>query len=234
MRYRQSSKTILLCRTWLLSGLVIVTHPEIRAEAEVVKEPDIFEPMGSLAARPVVEVHGETPYVEIDGKEVAVAPSSVKFYPANGPISVDAKIAPPWVFASDLKAGIVETVNKYQFTASFRKELRFSVNLESPTALERAYVVVVLSSDQGEQGLYFWEVGSLRPYKPTTVSFQKLMHVSPGEATIVWHLFVHGREALQTLMSPDILRPAINRVVLRARRGVRNAEAEPYLTFPPR
>ncbi len=140
-------------RGWLYCSLLIATRSAALAEAEVVKEADLFEATGSPAARPVVEVRGETPYVEIDGKEVAVEPGSVKFYPSNGPVAVDARIAPSWVFASGLKAGIVETVNKYQFTATFRRELRFSVDLESPVALEKAFVVVVLSSDQGEKGL---------------------------------------------------------------------------------
>ncbi|HUL54712.1 MAG TPA: energy transducer TonB [Opitutaceae bacterium] len=223
-----------LGRAVLLASLLVLGGSEARAEAEVVKEADIFEPTGSLAARPVVEVRGETPYVEVDGKEVAVAPGTIKFYPANGPVAVDARMAPSWVFASGLKADIVETVNKYQFTASFRKELRFSVDLESPVALEKVYVVVVLSSDQGEKGLYFREVGSLRPYKSRTVSFQRMIHAPPSEATIVWHLFVQGREVLHSLMPPDVRNPALNRVVTRARREVRNADAEPYLTFPPR
>ena len=231
---RNAMKPPSAVRVLLLCSILVAARAGARAEAEVVKEPDYFESLNPTA-KPVIEVRGETPYVESGGKLVAAKVSSVKFYAANGPVMVNAKTPPAWVFASGVTAVVRPVLeNKDLEGTVFNHELRFLVDLVSPVALDRVFIVVSLSSEKGDNGIYFREIGPLRPYKSKSVQIEKTMRAELGEASVTWHLFVGGREILHSLMDTDTVTRNLNLLVSRARKGVRDAAAEPYLTFPPR
>jgi protein TonB len=223
-----------LHRLVLLSGLFIALGCEAGDEAQLGGAVGAGGSTNHSVATPVVEVRGDTPYVEMDGKEVAVPPGSIIFYPPNGPFPYDAKTAPAWVFASNLVADSVELVSRVEHSYSKGKELRFSVDLESPTALDKVWMVVWLGDENSNIGTFIREVGTLRPYKPTTVAIRKRLHTDLVDARVNWHIYAHGREVLHSLISADTGGPEIRDIVSRVREGVMNAEAEPYLTFPPR
>jgi len=220
----------------VLSGLFVALACEANAEAQLGGLAKTGGPANQPVEMPVVEVRGETPYVEIGGKEVSVSPDSIKFYPSNGPFPSYGKIAPPWVFASNLTARRVEPERrKADLGSALRKELQFSVDLESPTLLEKVWIVVTLADENGNRKTYIHEVGTLRPYKLTTVAMQKrLFQDLYGEPRIDWYLFAHGREVFHSLMDSDTAESGISGIIERVREGVMDAEAEPYLTFPPR
>ncbi len=224
------------CRLLLLPGLFVALAREAGAEAQVGGMADTGGPAGHSVETPVVEVRGDTPYVEIGGKRVAVSPGTIRFYPSNGPFPLFGKIPPNWVFASDLDARRVLLNHGEAFQMSVvNKEFRFSVDIESPTLLEKVWMIVTLSDDTGYKETLFREVGTLRPYKRTTASFPKrFFRELYDNPHIDWNLFAGGREVFHSLMSPETVAAGLEGIVSRMRRGVMEAEAEPYLTFPPR
>ena len=219
-----------LHRVFLLSSLFVVLGCEARAQAQL---GGTVGSKGHPVSAPVVEVRGDTPYVEVGGKLVAVPTGGIKFYPANGPFPYDAKIAPAWVYASNLKVGTADLVSRMESSYSKGKEFRFSIDLESPTNLEKVWIVVSLG-EENDLGPIIHEVGTLRPYELKSVDIRKRLHSELGDARATWHIYVHDREILHSLMTPDAGGPDLRDMASRAREGVMKAEAEPYLTFPPR
>ncbi len=182
---------------------------------------------------PIVEVRGDVPYVEFGGKEVAVSSDSIQLYKSEI-IRSDAKVAPNWVFASNQK--FQQTGFRYVSTPGgpFNKELLFSVDLESPVALDKVWIALSITSESGGSGSILQEIGYLSPYSSKTVTIHKQLTVELGKGSFVWHVFTHGREVLHTLMRNGTFEAEVKLKAAEARNRVKNAEAEPYLTFPPR
>src|SRR5208283_4581145 len=226
-----------LCRLLLVVDLFIALACEADAEAQLGGVLDTGGPAGHAVELPVVDVRGETPYVEVGGKEVAVSSSKIKFYPSNGPFDLYGKNPASWVFASNLatRRVLLNDRKDASQTSRFNKQLRFSVDLESPSLLDKVWIVVTLADDNGNHTTFLHEVGTLRPYKPTTVSVEKkLFQDLYDDPHVEWSLFTHGREVFNSMMSPDAFVEGMSSLVSRVRQGVTEAETEPYLTFPPR
>jgi hypothetical protein len=78
------------------------------------------------------------------------------------------------------------------------------------------------------------DVGSLRPYQSRTVKLDRRLDFNIGEGNYQWYLFVRDIELLHSLMAPGEFREELSARALRVRQGTEQAEAAPYLTFPPR
>jgi TonB family protein len=226
-----------LCRLLLSFGLFMALAREANAEAQVGGVSATVGPAERSVSMQIVEVRGDTPYVEVNGKEVAVPLDSIKFFPSNGPFPLFGKIPPSWVFASNFAVHRV-TLNGKTDTAlvsGFNKQLQFSVDLESPTLLDKVWVIVTLADDNGHRMTLLQGVGTLRPFKPATVAIQKrLFQDLYDNPDVDWRVFSHGREVFHSLMRSDTIEAEFTGIVTRVRQGVAEAEVEPYLTFPPR
>jgi TonB family protein len=226
-----------LGRLLMLFHLFAALACEANAEAQVGGVATTGGPAERSVSAPIVGVRGDTPYVEMNGKEIAVSLDSIKFYPSKGPFPVFGKIPPSWVSASNFSVHRV-TLNGKTDTAlvsGFNKQLQFSVDLESPTLLDKVWVIVTLADDNGHRMTLLQGVGTLRPFKPATVTIQKrLFQDLYDNPDVDWRVFSGSREVFHSLMRSDAIEAEFTGIVSRVRQGVAEAEVEPYLIFPPR
>ncbi len=191
----------------------------------------VFAPVDGTD-QPVIEVRGTRPYADRRGKPVAVDPAKVIFYPHSD--SFDATVAPHWVVASGVRARSDKTgfIDAPGHEVNF--EFSFSVNLESPVALDRVWIVLVIHSTNAGSGLFMEEVGSLRPFRLRTVTVRRRLDFDLGEGTYEWYLFSRDIELLHSLMPAGGMAQELSARVWRARVHTENADAAPYLTYPPK
>lgn len=225
--------TTLLCRLTIIGGLLAAAAVGARAQAQLGGEGEDQGPNGVTVAKPVVEVRGETAYIEVDGKMVAVKPNRITFYPSNGPFRLYAKDPPQWVFASRLEAGHVESVRESPVHPA-HSELRFSVELQATAVIEKAWILITLIDNSVVRKTYVSNLGTLRPYKLKRVDIRNTLNRDLDDPIVDWHIFSQGREVLHSLMPNDALGRAVGGMIAQVREGVRNADVAPYLTFPPR
>jgi TonB family protein len=181
---------------------------------------------------PIVEVRGEVPYVEFKGKLVPADPATIQQYLSEIMLS-DATNAPGWIRAS--KPKVEHSGTRFVNTPGgpFNKEFLFSVELESPVALDQCWIALSIASERGGSGNLLQEIGSLQPYTPRTITIRRQLAVELGEGKYSWHVFSHDREILHTQMKRAYVDDELRSNAARVRSRGREAEAEPYLTFPP-
>ena len=96
------------------------------------------------------------------------------------------------------------------------------------------WVALGLQSEKVGDGILVQEVGSLSPYVPKTVTIHRRLSTDFGQTKYFWHVFIHGREMLHSLMNAEAVEGDMNYTTGVARSKVENADAIPYITFPPR
>lgn len=180
---------------------------------------------------PVVEVRGNTPYVEIDHQLRAVKSASLEIFAGGAPSD---PIPPPrWLNASNIQV----KVNEIGFTAtsdrSFNKELSFSLDLESPVTIDNVWIVLGVRTEKAGAGIIVQEIGTLSAYLPRNIVIHRKLTGDLGDTKYFWHVFVRDRELLNSQMNAEHVEEDMNYQISIARGKTQNVEAEPYLVFPP-
>jgi len=223
-------------RVLLPIALFVALVSRAGAETQVGGVVDSGDPAAPTVERPIVAVRGETPYVEINGKQVAVPLNRLKLHPSDGPFHSSRGAAPAWVFTSKLSARrkLNSNVDSMNLT-NIHNVLEFSVDLESPTLIDKVWILVTMGSDTGYHETLVQEVGTLRPYKLKSLSIERRLYQDLGDDPHVdLSVFAQNREVFHSLMDLDIVTSGITGIIARVRQGVTDGETEPYLTFPPR
>jgi protein TonB len=219
-----------------LGALVAAFVCDADGQAQLGGTVDASTPVVHSVEKPIVEVRGETPYVELNGKEVAVPASRIKFYPSNGPFPYSEGDPPAWVFSSNAETRRKRLDNvELCETQGVNRVLEFSVYLESPTLLKKVWILIRFADDTGDRTTILHEVGTLQPFKRTLVTVEKRPFPDfYADPHVDWNVFANGREVFHSMMGSEILVPAMSSIVSHVREGAKNLETEPYLTFPPR
>lgn len=109
------------------------------------------------------------------------------------------------------------------------KTMTIAGELESPTDLERVFVVLDLQSKDEGKRLVGWEVGRMEARSSKTVDLEVPMAFGLGEGNYRLHLYVNGREVFSSMMPMGAMDSALRRMVWKRIAGVNDAEPRPFV-----
>jgi len=112
-------------------------------------------------------------------------------------------------------------------------QFAFDADFESPFALDNVVLMLSLESKQGWNALYLWGIGHLDAHQSRYVSIAKTVPQKLREIHLVLHIFVDGKEALNTQIPAGKRSAALGRMVNSRISAVRDAELQPLLQEPP-
>lgn len=127
------------------------------------------------------------------------------------------------------------TTTKWQTVQGEELNLTFGFRGEfvSPYKLENVFLVLDIDSEKLGRPIFLREIGALVPYKAKPLSLDLTLSAPLGDAKYQVHVFVNGREALHTMMSPAFIEQTLDQMVARRVKDVVNAAPKPFITPPP-
>lgn len=149
----------------------------------------------------VADADGHTPLIEKDGKlvEAATRQYALLKVPEYQPVFVAVRhLSVKDAFLQPLEGG--EGINHtFEFYAVF----------ESLYRLDHVFMVLELIPEKGPKVIFLQQIGSLVPHEPSPLQLGiPLAEEGMGQAHFIFHLFVGGREVLQSLI-PEAARERI-------------------------
>lgn len=167
----------------------------------------------------------ERPLIEKNGKLVEPSGTRCALEPVDEYLPIHITVRDWDVHASELGlVGTGDTVNK---TISMGGEL------ESPTDLDRVFLVVELNSQDRGKLLFGWEVGRLAAHESTSFSLRLPLSAGIGQGNYRVHFFVNGREVFNSMMPMGTMDNAIHRMVQKRIAGVKDAEPRLFVCTAP-
>jgi TonB family protein len=109
------------------------------------------------------------------------------------------------------------------------REFHLKCDLETAFPLEQVFLVIVFKNDQGEKGLFLFEVGRLEPRRlfPVSLAVPMTLGSAPGHYDL--YLFSGGRELFQSMMPIGAMESALNRMVHERIQDLRDSPASPFI-----
>jgi TonB family protein len=166
-----------------------------------------------------------TPMIEKDGKLV---PASTRSY-ALMPVS---EFAPVFISVSDLlvKNTFIKIMQNGQ---ELNDDFTFNAKFESSYALEQVFMVLELNSEKAGKMILLREIGALARHEPRTLSLTLPLTLGLGQGHYRLHLFVKGREVLNSLMPPGEREEILNKMVARRIEGAKDGPPQPFIDPAP-
>jgi len=203
-----------VCLLLLLVGLLVRLEAQTALYVQDGAETRLVQAF--LRERPLVEKNGKL--VEPSGKRCAL--QKVEEY-----LPIQIAVRDWQVHTSQLEViGTGDTLNK---TISMGGEL------ESPTDLDRVFVVLELKSEERGNLLFGWEVGRLEARKAKDFGLRVPLSVSIGEGNYWLHFYVNGREVFHSMMPTGMMDATLRRMVWKRIEGVKDAEPQPFVCPAP-
>jgi TonB family protein len=167
----------------------------------------------------------ERPLVEKNGKLVEPSGTRCALEPVDEYLPIHIAVRDWDVHASEL--GLVGTGDTLNKTISMGGEL------ESPTDLDRVFLVVELTSQDRGKLLFGWEVGRLAAHESTPFSLRLPLSAGIGQGNYRVHFFVNGHEVFNSMMPMGTMDNAIQRMVQKRIEGVKDAEPRLFICTAP-
>lgn len=112
-------------------------------------------------------------------------------------------------------------------------ELHVYGTFTAPDRLEDAFFVLELNTRREGKLLFAYEIGTLAPHEPQSVSLTVPLSDALGGGKFVLHVFAGGRECLNTRMPPGERDAALDRIVAARIASVRDANPVLFLGQAP-
>ena len=167
----------------------------------------------------------ERPLVEKNGKLVEPSGARCALEQVDEYLPIHIAVRDWDVHASEL--GLIGTGDTLNKTISMGGEL------ESPTDLDRVFLVVELNSKDRGKLLFGWEVGRLEAHQSNSFSLRLPLSTGIGEGNYRVHFFVNGREVFNSMMPMGTMDNAIHRMVQKRIAGVKDAEPRLFVCTAP-
>ncbi len=171
----------------------------------------------------VRRVHGNTPIMEVEGKQVVADEGQYSLKPCDDylPVFVEVRDVEVKVRHHNLRG------------ATMNREWMFQATCETPYALDDVYVVLVMTSATKEELLFVQEVGTLEPHQSKLVAAKLRLAFDLGKGKYTLHLFSGGQEVLQSRIPPAEREAALDRMTARRIAGVQDAAPQLFTGASP-
>jgi TonB family protein len=170
---------------------------------------------------PVRAAHGHRAIVEVDGKRVVADGGHYALRGAE-------EYLPVFV---DIRNLSVKTRHLNVQGSNLNREFIFHATLNTAYDLKDVFLVLELNSDSNEKNIFLQEVGDLEPGQFKTLSAVVPLTFDLGPGKYQMHLFVGGREVLQSKIPQAKRETILDRMTARRIAGVTDA-APTVLTGP--
>jgi TonB family protein len=175
----------------------------------------------------VADAHDSNPLIERDGKLTEV--------PSHTYALVKVKeYEPIFVAVSDV---VVSSSGMQPMSDGevIDQVFHFRAELESSFRLDHVFVVLEMTpNDPGiKKGIFLCQVGSLTPHQPSPVVVEFPWSGAVGPGHYVFHLFVEGREVLQSLIPWETREHILDDMVARRIAGAPDGPPHLFVNPPP-
>jgi TonB family protein len=172
----------------------------------------------------VCAAQGTTPCVEVEGKVVPITASRFSLREVHEYLPVFVSVANEDVRTSSA------TLNG---TGSLNNDFHFNADFETDYRLNDVFVVLALDTMEAGNTLFIWEVGSLEPRRVKHVSITAPMTSQLGAGRYRLHLFSGGAEVLQSEIPFFAREAALDRMVARRVKDLREAAPRFFIGSAP-
>lgn len=167
----------------------------------------------------VMRARFNTPYVEVEGKQVVADGHSYILQPTS-------EYLPLFVGLRNVE---VKTSHLNMEGSELNHEFHFRAWLTSPYNLDNVFIVLELLTESAGKVLFLQEVGQLEAREDKLIEADVRLNSPLGEGKYKLHIFSGGMEVLHSKIPPEVRDAALDRMTLKRIAGVQDALPQPFI-----